>query len=146
MPTQVNPYAPPKAHVEDVSGATPDLERVRLEHIKHEGSVRAIGTLYYLGGALMLLSGTAMITVVDPTEPMLRSLGVFYLVLGSVSVVVAWGLRRLRRWAGGASIVLSALTLFGFPIGTLLGGYFLYLLLSTKGRRIFAPDYLDIIA
>jgi hypothetical protein len=94
----------------------------------------------------MLLAGTGLALVEDPTEPMLRPLGAFYLVLGVVSVVVAWGVRRLRKWAAGASIVLSAISLLGFPFGTLISAYILYLLLSAKGRRIFAADYADIVA
>jgi len=142
----VNPYAPPKANVEDFSGATSDVERVRLEHIKHEASIRSVGTLYYIGGFLMLFAGISMFIAVDPTEPMLRPLGAFYLLLGAVSVVVAWGMRRLRRWAGGASIGLSGVSLLAFPVGTIVGAYVLYLLLSAKGRRIFASDYADIVA
>jgi len=141
----VNPYAPPKANVDDVSGASSAAEAVRLEHIKHETSVRSIGTLYYIGGFLMLAAGTGLLIAPD-SEPLMRPIGGLYVVLGVVSLVVAWGLRRLRRWAGGASIALSAISLLGFPIGTLISAYILYLLLSAKGRRIFEPDYADIIA
>jgi hypothetical protein len=144
--TDVNPYAPPKAYVDDVSGPTSEAEAIRREHIKHEASIRSIGTLYYIGGAFMLLVGIAMVVVVDPTEPLLRPLGAFYLLLGTVSVVVAWGMRRLRKWAGGAAIGLSGISLLAFPVGTLVGAYILYLLLSAKGRRIFAADYADIVA
>jgi hypothetical protein len=42
--------------------------------------------------------------------------------------------------------VLSALGLLGFPIGTLVNAYILYLYLSKKGRTIFAPEYKDVIA
>jgi len=142
----VNPYAPPKANVDDVNVPATEAEAVRLEHIKHEASIRSIGTLYYIGGAFMLLGGIGMAITVDPTEPLLRPLGIFYLVMGTISVVVAWGVRRLRKWAAGASIVLSGLSLLGFPMGTLIGAYILYLLLSAKGRRIFAPDYAEIVA
>ena len=42
--------------------------------------------------------------------------------------------------------MLSAIGLLGFPIGTLINGYILYLFLSKKGRTIFAPAYQDVIA
>jgi hypothetical protein len=83
---------------------------------------------------------------VDPSEPLLRPLGAFYVLLGTVSVVVAWGMRRLRKWAAGAAIALSGISLLAVPVGTLVGAYILYLLLSAKGRRIFAADYADIVA
>ena len=145
MSTPVNPYAPPKANVEDVSGASSDIEAIRLEYIKHETSVRSIGTLYYIGGVFMVMAGTGLLMAPEQ-DPVMRPIGGLYLVLGVVSVVVAWGMRRLRRWAGGASIALSAISLLGFPIGTLISAYILYLLLSAKGRRLFEPDYADIVA
>src|SRR5690606_39569288 len=55
-------------------------------------------------------------------------------------------LRALKPWARIAGIVMAILGLFGFPIGTLINGYILYLLLSQKGRRIFQPDYAHIVA
>jgi hypothetical protein len=45
-----------------------------------------------------------------------------------------------------AAIVFAGIGLLGFPIGTLINGYILYLLLSQKGRRIFQPDYAHIVA
>ena len=42
--------------------------------------------------------------------------------------------------------MLSAIGLIGFPVGTLINAYVLYLLLSKKGRTIFTPAYLDVIA
>jgi hypothetical protein len=42
--------------------------------------------------------------------------------------------------------VLSGLGLLGFPIGTAINAYILYLFLSKKGRTIFAPEYQAVIA
>ena len=70
----------------------------------------------------------------------------FYLALGALSIVVARGIRQLKPWARITSIVLSIVGLIGFPVGTLINGYILYLLLAAKGRRIFAADYADIVA
>jgi hypothetical protein len=38
------------------------------------------------------------------------------------------------------------LGLIGFPIGTLISVYFLYLLLSQKGAYVFSPEYAQVIA
>jgi hypothetical protein len=43
-------------------------------------------------------------------------------------------------------IVLSCFGLLGFPIGTLISAYFLYLLSSQKGVYIFSPEYARVIA
>jgi hypothetical protein len=41
---------------------------------------------------------------------------------------------------------MSAIGLIGFPIGTIINGYILYLLVSKKGSTIFSPEYKEIIA
>ena len=53
MSVTTNPYAPPKARVEDVVQSSSDAEAIRREFLKHETSVRSIGTLYYLAGGLL---------------------------------------------------------------------------------------------
>lgn len=147
-----NPYAPPQARVADVSVATTAAEAIRREHIKHEAAVRSIGTLYYFGGIMMLVlalvfgfGGLPMPGVEAP--PVLAwVVSAVYAVLAVISIVVAYGLRRLRSWARVATIVLATFGLLGFPVGTLVSAYILYLLLAAKGRRVFAADYADIVA
>jgi hypothetical protein len=149
MSTEVNPYAPPKARVDDVSGAASEVETIRREHIKHEAAVRSIGTLYYIGGGLTLIAAFLFFLggVGQPDVAAITlTIGALYLVLSAALLVVAYGIRRLKRGARIAGIVLSILGLIGFPIGTLINGYILYLLCSAKGRRIFAPDYAEIVA
>ena len=41
---------------------------------------------------------------------------------------------------------MSVVGLIGFPIGTLISGYILYLLWGKKGRVIFSPEYQAVIA
>jgi hypothetical protein len=144
----VNPYAPPRAHVDDVSNADSEAEAIRREHIKHEASVRSIGILYYLSGTLMVVGGAGLManSVAGATETFLKLLAPFYLALGVLMLFVARGVRTLRPWARIATIVVAAIGLLGFPVGTLINGYILYLMLSKKGKRIFEEDYKDIIA
>jgi len=149
MSAQINPYAPPAAHVADISsGADPHADAIRQEHIKHETSVRSVGTLYYLGSFMMLIGGISLLTVGFMGEQTQLGfvVGPIYLVLGALSLVLARGIRQLKPWARTTSIVLSAIGLLGFPIGTLINGYILYLMLSAKGKRVFEPDYPEIIA
>jgi hypothetical protein len=147
MSAQANPYAPPSARVDDVVNAGPG-EEIRREHIQHEASIRSMGMLYLLGGGLSLVASvfglagsfageqTALITV----------LMTVYLALGILLIVTGRGVRRLQPWARTIAIVLSCIGLLGIPLGTLINGYFLYLLLSAKGKRIFEPDYSGIVA
>ena len=140
--TAASPYAAPASNVEDVS-ATPEAEAIRREHISREASIKSVGILYYLGGALLtLVGGFALVAPRGDT-------GIFMLVfvpLGVGQVFVGWGLRGLRKWAQIASCVISGLGLLAFPAGTLINGYILYLLLSKKGRTVFTPEYQDVIA
>jgi hypothetical protein len=144
-----NPYAPPRAHVADVSGAAAEFEAIRLDNIKHEASVRSIGTLYYIGGGFLVIAAVLILTGVpfggEEALPV-AAIAAMYLVLGPLAIVVGRGLRQLRRWARTTSIVLAVVGLLGFPVGTLVNAYILYLLLSAKGKRLFEPDYAGIVA
>lgn len=146
MSSQLNPYAPPNAEVADVAIVDSEAEAIRREHIKHESSIRSVGALYYLGGGLLIVSAIGLLAA-NTLEPNSIWIGISaaYVVFGALSWVIAWHLRRLKSWARVAAIVLSGIGLLGFPLGTLINAYILYLLLSEKGRRIFQADYLDIV-
>jgi hypothetical protein len=143
-----NPYAPPKARVADVGGADPGAEAIRREHIKHEASIRSVGILYYIGGVLASIAGIGFVgfAVTDAEAALGWAVVVLYLAVGALSIAVARGLRAFKPWARTTCIVLSFIGLLGFPIGTLINGYILYLLFAAKGRRIFEPDYPAIVA
>lgn len=145
MTVQDNPYAPPTAEVADITSADPEAEAIRREHIKHEASIRSVGILYYLGGVLMGLAAILFFFGFETTS-IGMGFAALYAVLALLSLVVGHELRALTPWARIAAIVFAGIGLLGFPIGTLINGYILYLLLSQKGRRIFQPDYLQIVA
>jgi hypothetical protein len=44
-----------------------------------------------------------------------------------------------------AAIIISVIGLLGFPCGTLISVFALYLLLSSKGEMIYSPQYKEII-
>ena len=69
-----------------------------------------------------------------------------FLVIGIAQMFAGWGVRAFRKWGRIVGCVLSALGLLGFPIGTIINGYILYLFLSKKGSTIFAPEYQEIVA
>jgi hypothetical protein len=137
-----NPYAAPAAPVEDVS-ANAEAEAIRKAHISHEASIKAVGLLYYLGGIGVTLAALAGLVGAKDA-----SVGVTLLLigLGVGQFFAGWGVRALRPWGRIVGCILSGIGLIGFPIGTLINGYILYLFLSKKGRTIFAPEYQDVIA
>jgi hypothetical protein len=140
--TAFNPYAAPTAPVEDVS-ANAQAEATRKAHISHEASIKAVGILYYLGGVLVTLAAAGGLLGARDA-----SIGLTLLLIG-VGVgqfFAGWGVRALRKWGRTVGCILSAIGLIGFPIGTLINGYILYLFLSKKGRTIFSPEYQEVIA
>jgi hypothetical protein len=145
MSSTLNPYAAPAARVDDVA-ANPQAEAIRRAHIGHETSIRAVGLLYYLGGVLGLVGAiTPVLVGVSMEFP--GAIPALLLAAFSVGTLFAgWGVRALRPWGKIVGCVLSAIGLIGFPVGTLINAYILYLFLSKKGRTIFAPGYQDIIA
>jgi hypothetical protein len=143
MSTAVNPYAAPAAPVDDVP-VNPEAEAVRRAHINHEASIKAVGALYYLSGALATLGALAALLGAQ-SEPS-AAVPALLIALGVGQLFAGWGVRALRPWARIVGCVLSAIGLVWVPIGTLINGYILYLLVSKKGRTIFSTEYQDIIA
>src|SRR4249920_884895 len=130
-----NPYAAPTAPVEDVS-SNPEAEAIRKAHISHEASIKAVGFLYYLGGVLLLL--TAVAQLFAQVAGWSTAMSLVFLVIGIAQLFAGWGVRAFRKWGRIVGCVLSALGLLGFPIGTIINAYILYLFLSKKGRTVFS--------
>ena len=135
-----NPYAAPTARVDDIP-ANSEAEAIRRAHISHEASIKAVGLLDYLGGAMLLLGAVGFLFGPDPVLFTL-----LFAALGVGLCFAGWGVRGFRPWGRYVSVALAAIGLLGFPIGTIINGYILYLLLSKKGRTIFSPEYRDVVA
>src|SRR3954471_16602837 len=118
-------------------------EQIRREHLNHEASVKSVGLLYFLGAAFLLL---ACVAVFATDNAITTVVTVVILCVSAGMIWTGFGLRKLRPWARIASRIISGLGLLGFPLGTLINGYILYLLLSKKGATIFSPDYQRVIA
>jgi DNA-directed RNA polymerase subunit RPC12/RpoP len=123
-----------------------EAEAIRQAHIKHEASVKSVGVLYYLGAAVVLF--TAVFGLIEGARNAPGSLPVMVLllVLGILQLWVGTGLRRLKSWARIPASILSGIGLLGFPVGTLINGYILYLLLCEKGKTVFSDEYKEVIA
>ena len=127
-------------------------EAIRREHLRREASVHALGVLYYFIGAMTL--ATTVFTLATGSNAGLEVrpgywgvIDVTVYVAGAImALVVGHAVHRLRRWARVAAIVICSVGLLRLPVGTLIFPYFLYVLLSAKGKRVFAPDYGAIIA
>lgn len=138
---------------EGVASPFGDADAVRNEHLKHEASIQSIGSLYYVGGAAVVFASLALFVAglgADRNGPessvgMLLG-GGFLGFLGAIQLWTAHGLRRLKPTARVPATLLSCLGLLGFPVGTLINGYILYLLHSKKGRTVMTVEYAQVIA
>jgi hypothetical protein len=121
------------------------------EHVKIVAILNiALGSLGVLAGIVILcLAGTlgGLISAWAETQDAaaaapiiaLVAIGIaaFLFVLSLPSIIGGWGLLHYRPWARILMIVISALDLLHFPIGTAIGIYGLWALLSEEGHRLF---------
>ena len=148
-----NPYAAPQSVITPPPVPNTDAELIRNQHLSHEASVKSVGTLYYLGAIILLLG---LLSSAVPVIPLLGSMGGYELalILGGgllvfTLIVLQWklatGLRQLRPSVRIPTIVLSIIGLIGFPLGTLISAYILYLMFASKSKMVFSPEYQQVI-
>ena len=53
------------------------------------------------------------------------------------SIICGWGLLKRRRWARILAIVLAAISLIEFPVGTVFGVYVLWVLFNKETEALF---------
>jgi hypothetical protein len=103
--------------------------------------VMALFLLLVMGGAAGIVGATA-----DPQDaaiaiPILgiagSALAIFLGAFSLPGLVTGYGLLNYKPWARVLGIVLSALNLINIPVGTILGGYGLWVLLSKDTERLF---------
>jgi hypothetical protein len=133
--------------IREGAGATSAVEEMRNEHLKHEASIRSVGILYYLGGIALIVMGMLGFAAGTGSSGRIEStvFGVIFLGLGVLQILVGTGIRRLQRWSRIPVGILSGIGLLGFPMGTLINGYILYLVFSKKGGVVFSDEYKAVI-
>lgn len=150
-----NPYAAPAASLDYTPDRSHEAEAIRRDHIKHEASVKGIGSLWLIGSVFFVLAAIGGLFASGAAEIGGAAMGIsgLLLLLGILGLWVAFGIRRLNpaaRIVGGIltgiSVVLSVFSLPQSVIGLLINAYILSILFSKKGSMIFSPGYKDIIA
>lgn len=150
-----NPFASPTSESPNVAPEAQQQgydERIRRNHLRHERGIKAFGVLYVLGGALITVAFFVLPLVAIsemPDDSKVNSLALVITLaaamVGIIQIVVAIGMIRLKAWARMPAVMLSILTMLGFPLGTLIGGLCLVLVLSKKGIFVCTPEYQRII-
>jgi hypothetical protein len=165
-----NPYAPSGSSYGDASlDANFDLsqaELIRKSHLSHEANIQSFGCLYTLGGIMGILIGIFYIGIgifvmaggenlpgsarsadVNPMVAgiMTTLIGVVFLAIAVAQLFAGRSMQTLNPSGKILAIIISAIGLLGFPCGTIISGYLLYLLLSAKGEMVFSSAYKEVM-
>jgi protein-S-isoprenylcysteine O-methyltransferase Ste14 len=120
--------------------------------------VRVVGVLYLglgvlgllcaglmligFGGVAGIISSTADSEDAAIAIPILSLVGTFAMIFIAAfslpAVISGVGLLYFKSWARIVGIVLSAIALLGFPWGTILGVYALWVLFNKQTEQLFA--------
>jgi hypothetical protein len=117
-----------------------------------ENHVKAVGALciglsvlaILIGGFIfLLLAGVGYLTHDEDVTPILSLIGfcvgAFLFLISIPGIIGGIGLLKRREWARILVLIISALHLINFPIGTIIGGYSIWVLVNDETIRLFNP-------
>jgi len=126
--------------------------RLMREHVKVLGIIHivfgclgllgalAMAGIFAFGGTIVGLAGRddpdALIAI-SVLGAVGTALFLLFLVLSVPGIVAGWGLLNFKPWARILTIVLSALNLLNFPVGTAIGVYGLWVMLNQETEAMF---------
>jgi hypothetical protein len=101
-----------------------------------------------IGGlAFVLLAGIGFIAHDDEASVILPTVGIiigaFLFLISIPGIIGGIGLLNRKEWARILVLIVSALHLINFPIGTAVGAYSIWVLIQQETIRLFNPIVLD---
>ena len=139
-----NPYAAPKVDPANPFSSA-SKEALRRAHLSHEVSIKSLGFLFYLAAAFLLLSNFGEADDFQREHgPVVQYSITIFLTL--VFLALGLGIRRFKKWARIGVFLFSLVGLLGFPVGTIISPFILYLILGRKGKIVFSAAYQEAIA
>lgn len=137
-----NPYTAPLTENENDSS----FLGIRHHYEKQELAIKLIGFVFILFGLTALCK--SMELPLDFDRQHVRSRWIIFNVIGGFFLILilalGYGLLTLKRPARTGAIIWCLITLFGFPVGTVIGIYFLYTLFGAKTSFIFSTAYREV--
>lgn len=94
----------------------------------------ALGLFVIIGGAGALSGDRQVMLITGAVGTVIAGI---FLVLSVPGLITGIGLLKFRPWARVLAIILGALNLLSFPIGTALGIYALWVLLNAQTEPLF---------
>ena len=145
--TSDNVFAPPRATLDTREGpealwelSWKEIRKLYLASV----NVRALGVLYGLGAVGAVIGGAmvAFSPAGSQTETgvPLAGIGAIVLVLGLIYVAACVSSFTRPVWGRWLGMVLCVLSLFSFPLGTLIG--IIGIIAYAQGGRLFGPERL----
>ena len=147
-PFDNNPFAAPETMAWSGDADPRPAAAIRRAFLDHEASLQSVGLLYLLGCGLCVATGSIVGSRAfgeeDPSSSRLV-VGFGLISLGFILGMIGSGLRRLKRWTRIPVTLLAIIGLLAIPVGTIINGYILYLVFSSKGAMVFSDEYKEII-
>jgi hypothetical protein len=113
--------------------------------------ITVLGWLYIVFGALGLLAalfillvmgGTGMLAGDAQSAALLSGIGLFIAVIVAIlsvpSIIAGWGLLKRKSWSRLLAIVIGALNILNFPIGTAVGIYTIWTLTQNESQQLLS--------
>jgi hypothetical protein len=113
--------------------------------------ITILGWLYVVLGALGLLAGVFVLLVLGgaglisgdaQAAAVMSGIGLFVAVLVGVlsvpGIIAGWGLLKRKSWSRLLAIIIGALNILNFPIGTALGVYTIWALTQDESQRLLS--------
>ena len=126
--------------------AAPDANREQPAVTSRADGITLLAIYHFFLGGLFLLGmfGVSLPAMITALVGIFEDPGVFIatFILGAIAMVmmffvifflaIGYGLWHCKQWARIASMVVAVLSLFGFPIGTFIGGFTIWYLIQPE--------------
>ncbi len=141
-----NPFAPPETETRPGPEEGNEALRTRREHLQSEAQLRALGSVFLVVGAVVLVWSASILVIVTRLNPRTVELVVpsVALAVSLVFIALAFLLRRLEPRAFWPAVTGAAVLLLTFPYGTPIGAYMLFVLTRPKSRRVLSLEYAEL--
>lgn len=142
MIADANLYDSPRAPLQDATPADPASTRAAL--LAHEASIVGMGKLQLVSGILLLSVAIGFSTTPVPGLALVGMLRLMLLgchAFGTFQFVLGLTLWTRHPMARPLTTAFGVLHLMSVPIGTIIGGYLLWLTHGAAGSVILSPAY-----
>jgi hypothetical protein len=99
---------------------------------------KTLGIIYCLPGAGLIIGIIAVLLRKHPQDILPLEMIPVVFLLAVLLLLIPYGLFKRKRWARIAVLILSALIVWLFPLGTLLTVYTWWFMHTEGGKRLFS--------